>query len=162
MIVVADTSPINYLIQIDQIDLLEKLYKEIFVPQAVLNELSHDAAPTAVRTWTLRRPDWVKARAAMARPETEFSRLDKGEQEAIWVALDLCAGTLLIDDLRGREEAKRRGLSVTGTLGVLMLAGKEGLLTETVHIYRRLVTETSFRISPDLEEFFLSYVRSIH
>jgi len=147
------------LIQVDQIGLLRQLYEEIIVPQAVLDELSHDAAPVSVREWTLCLPDWVKVRIALARPDLELSRLDVGEQEAILLALELRANRLLIDELRGRAEANRRGLSVTGTLGVLMLAGKLGMI-EPVAVYGRLVTETSFRVSPDLEDFFMLRVRS--
>ena len=49
MIVVADTSPLNYLIQVDCDDLLPKLFGHILVPAGVMQELSHANAPAAVR-----------------------------------------------------------------------------------------------------------------
>ncbi|MGA2599574.1 MAG: hypothetical protein ABSH09_21580 [Bryobacteraceae bacterium] len=49
MVVVADTSPINYLVPIAQIDLLHRLYTRILIPPAVLAELKHPAAPRPVR-----------------------------------------------------------------------------------------------------------------
>lgn len=158
LIVVADTSPINYLLQIDQVDLLRQLYGEIIVPRAVLDELSHHAAPAAVIAWALRRPDWIKVCRASSQPAVELARLDEGEREAILLALELRADTLLIDELKGRTEARRRGLSMTGTLGILMLAGKQGLI-DPLYSYRRLLSETSFHISTELEERFVHMVR---
>ncbi len=51
MIVVADTSPINYLILIGDIELLEHLFKQVFIPQGVIDELHHERAPVPVREW---------------------------------------------------------------------------------------------------------------
>ncbi len=51
MIVVADTAPLNYLILIEQVDLLRVLYGEVFIPEAVWHELSAPAAPASVAQW---------------------------------------------------------------------------------------------------------------
>jgi predicted nucleic acid-binding protein len=74
MIVVADTSPINYLIQIRQIGVLNGLYGRILVPPAVFQELSHPVAPSEVRDWAAVLPGWVE----IVRPETSvvLARLD--------------------------------------------------------------------------------------
>jgi len=50
-VVVADTSPIRYLVRIGQIDLLPRLFKTIFLPSAVAEELLHPSAPPSVRDW---------------------------------------------------------------------------------------------------------------
>ncbi len=60
MIVVSNTSPINYLILIGEIDLLPKLFGQIIIPQAVYIELSDTEAPNLVRTWITTSPDWLK------------------------------------------------------------------------------------------------------
>ena len=60
MIVVSNTSPINYLILIGQIDLLPKLFRQITIPQAVYSELFDKEAPKLVRTWIATPPDWLK------------------------------------------------------------------------------------------------------
>ena len=57
MIVIADTSPINYLIWIAQIDVLPKLYGRILIPSSVYDELTDDDAPEAVRKWIAEAPD---------------------------------------------------------------------------------------------------------
>ena len=60
MKVVADTSPIHYLILIDQTDLLAGLFGRIFVPPAVEAELRHPSAPAVVRRTIAERPDWLE------------------------------------------------------------------------------------------------------
>ena len=59
-LVVADTGPLNYLLLIDAIDLLPKLFEKIFVPAAVHRELTHPAAPEPVRRWATRVPQWLE------------------------------------------------------------------------------------------------------
>lgn len=54
MIVVADTSPINYLIQIEQVSVLSRLYGRVLIPPAVFQELTHPSAPSEVRHSCLR------------------------------------------------------------------------------------------------------------
>ena len=64
ILIVADTGPINYLIQIGQIELLAQLVEKTVLPASVQTELLHDAAPVAVRTWAANPPAWVEIRAA--------------------------------------------------------------------------------------------------
>jgi predicted nucleic acid-binding protein len=60
MVIVADTSPINYLVLIEQIDILPRLYMRVLIPPAVLDELKHAAAPSQVRKWTESHPAWLE------------------------------------------------------------------------------------------------------
>jgi predicted nucleic acid-binding protein len=161
LIVVADTSPPNYLIQIECIDLLRVLYDRVVVPDGVMQELSHDDAPAAVRLWVDHLPDWIDKRVVNARSDPSLSVLDRGEREAIQLALELNANLLLIDERRGWIEAQRRGLSVTGTLGVLLNAGIQGL-ADPEAAYIRLVRETNFRASAALGKEFLERARSLY
>ncbi len=57
-------------------------------------------------------------------------KLDRGEAEAIALALEIAAGLLLMDERRGRNEAKRFGIRFVGTLGVLIEAKARGLFPE--------------------------------
>ena len=99
MIVVSDTSPINYLILTDYIGLLEKLYGEIIIPGSVFAELQKEKAPAAVRSWSTALPVWAVIRHAGSLPDLP---LDLGEREAIALAEELDADLLLIDELKGR------------------------------------------------------------
>jgi|SRR5216684_7060555 len=117
MIVVADTSPLNYLIQIECDNLLPALYGEVFVPPAVMLELNHPGAPAAVHAWLQKVPAWIEVHAIVSLTDESLAFLDPGEREAIQLAQEQRAGLLLIDEHKGRIEARRRGLNITGTLG---------------------------------------------
>jgi len=126
MVVVADTSPINYLILIGQVELLNRLYTRILIPPAVLAELNHPLAPEPVQQWAGDPPKWLE----VLRPNTSLTlaQLDLGESEAIALAVEMHAEALLVDELAGRQQAVRRGLRVAGTLSVLDEADKAGLV----------------------------------
>jgi len=62
MLVVADTSPLRYLVVIQAIEILPLLYERVVVPQAVLAELQHPRSPREVRTWLATSPAWVEVR----------------------------------------------------------------------------------------------------
>src|SRR2546429_91394 len=99
MIVVSDTSPLNYLVLIGEVEVLWRLYGAVVIPEAVYEELTRPKTPDAVRQWMLQKPDWVEVRAAPALATT-FG-LDPGEEEAIALAVMLQADLLLADDSSG-------------------------------------------------------------
>jgi predicted nucleic acid-binding protein len=59
-LVVADTSPLRYLVQIDQVDVVPQLFEKIFIPAVVCEELRHPSAPQVVRNWISSVPEWLK------------------------------------------------------------------------------------------------------
>ena len=148
------TSPLNYLILIALEDLLPKLYQRVFVPPEVLHELQHPDAPEAVRTWLVKIPDWLEVKASSATADEALGVLDPGERQAIQLAREQAADLLLIDERRGSIEARRLGLTTIGTIGVLLSAGELGLI-DAEQACRRLLTETSFRVTPELRAKFL-------
>ena len=109
MIVIADTGPLNYLILIGEIEVLPKLYGRILVPPAVCTELRRLHAPDPVRLWIAKPPPWLETRAPRQAPDAELlkARLDAGERDAILLAQELGADSLIIDERRGRREAER-------------------------------------------------------
>lgn len=147
MIVVADASPILYLILIRSVDILKPLYDHVVIPQTVATELLHASAPGTVRAWMEQPPQWCEVRPDVP-PDPSLSNLDPGEHAAIGLALSLGADQLLIDEWEGRVEAERRHLRVTGTLGVLVQAHRRQLLDfETTLADLR---QTSFYMSEEL------------
>ena len=127
MVVIADTSPINYLVLINEIEVLSRLYGHIVIPQEVAVELTDSGAPAAVRVWMEQRPKWIEIRSAPI-PDLGLMELDAGEATAISLAEAETDVLLLIDETAGRLEASRRGIPNTGTLGVLRRAAIEGLI----------------------------------
>jgi predicted nucleic acid-binding protein len=136
MIVIADTTPINYLILIGEIDVLAALYGHVVIPAAVYEELRSELAPSEVRAWIEQPRDWLAVRTRAQARYSGPSKLDTGERDAIDLAEELAADQLIIDELYGRREAERRGLSVIGTMGVLRDAASAGLLDLTNAIER--------------------------
>lgn len=155
MIVVSDTSPLNYLILIETINVLPQLYREVYIPRQVVTELEHPGAPAAVHRWFEHLPEWVQVRnpASIDATLEQNSKLDQGEIHAIALAQELNA-QVLIDERDAYEAAKARGLISTGTLGVLDMAAERNLLDLRL-VLARLTSETNFRYSQRLIDFLL-------
>lgn len=129
MIVVADSGPLHYLILLEQVDLLQRFYGQVLVPEPVARELSHESTPAMVREWITKPPVWVDVQPVSAEAlSTVTDDLDLGERAAIALAETMHADLLLIDEAAGRVEAKRRRLRVTGTLGVLKAGAEQGVV----------------------------------
>jgi predicted nucleic acid-binding protein len=151
VIVVADTTPLNYLILIGQTQVLTKLFSRVLVPEAVITELRHLSAPVPVRDWSGAVPEWVETRRPNAF-DSALGYLGAGERETIMLAQETGADLVLIDERAGRREAARRGLSVAGTLAVLDEAAQRGLLDFDFAITR--LRQTNFRLSPAILKAF--------
>lgn len=141
MIVVSDTSPINYLVLLGLQEILPSLFREVLIPTGVLAELRSDRTPPLVKAWADQLPAWVVVRSpTTVSPPTG---VDKGEAEALALAKEIGADTVLIDDDKGRRLALRMGLHARGTLGVLDAAARLGLI-ELIPVLDRL-ERTNFR-----------------
>jgi predicted nucleic acid-binding protein len=147
MIVVSDTSPINYLLLVDLIDVLPRLYGQVIVPNAVYVELRNPGAPQAVCDWVSNLPGWVEVHT-VKNPDPSLA-LGAGEKEAITLAMTLKADVLLMDERKGRREAVARGLTVSGTLNVLEAAAELGLTDLPLAVAR--LQQTSF--APQQESY---------
>ncbi len=155
MIVVADSSPLNYLVLIGEGDLLHRLYGRVLIPQGVLSELQHPGTPSAVVEWVKRRPAWLEVRQVAVLPEETRGELDVGEREAIALAEEYRPDVLLLmDEETGRLEARRRNIRTTGTLGVLADAAARGLVDLRAAIDR--LRSTNFRAADTLLEWLIA------
>lgn len=160
MIVISDTSPITSLSAIGQLDLLRQLYSKILIPEAVYQELTGTETPvpgsTEVQTF-----DWIKVWQVtnLALVTTLLGQqLDKGECEAITLAIELNAELLLIDERRGRAEADRLGLRITGLLGVLVEAKQKGFILAVKPLLDDLINTAEFRVADALYSRILNIV----
>lgn len=107
-LVVADTTPLNYLILIERADILAVIFGEVLIPEAVLEELRHPEAPESVGRWLQAPPDWL--RVTPVRQIDQTIQLGKGETEAISLALEMQVKVVLMDERKGRAAAETRGL----------------------------------------------------
>lgn len=152
---VSNTTPLRYLIDIEQEHLLGQLFEKVLVPVAVHEELTDAKTPETVRRRVLSMPDWFEVRTVQETQKTTFPvTLHRGEREAILLAEALHADVLLIDEQIGRTIALSRKLPLSGTLGVLERADKMGFVGDFPQVLRRLKT-SGFFISEPLEQQLL-------
>lgn len=123
MIVVGDASIFIGLHHIDAGLLLPRLFGAVHLPDAVWREIfaSPHSPPGPPPEWMIRHQVQPSAALALRREE-----LDRGEAEAIQLALDLAADILLIDEKHGRRAAQQAGLRITSLVGILILARRRG------------------------------------
>jgi predicted nucleic acid-binding protein len=153
MLVVSDTTPLLYLARVGQLHLLCELYVEVVVPQTVWDELV-EARPDAPGVGVVRAATWLRVVPDVAAPTGAVELLadiDAGEAAAIALALDRDADLLLIDDAAGRRAAGELGVSVRGTLGVLVTAKAAGALAAVAPVISALLGE-GFRASEAVVE----------
>lgn len=151
MIVVSDTSAIINLAAVGQLSLLEQLYGTVLIPPAVRTEITAGGpnAPGAVAVNSLA---WIRSVpiANEALVIALSGQLDRGEAEAVALALEQRADLLLVDERRGRSVATNVGLKVVGLLGVLLEAKAKGLLPRLKPVLDDLVSKAGFWISGPL------------
>ena len=154
-VVVADATPLHYLILIGAIQVLPRIFEKIHVPFEVRDELTCEATPPDVRTWMQQPPQWLEITAAplVGAEDSSLETLDAGERAAIVLAVSIGADLLLVDDRARAMLAQRRGLAVTGTWGVMDLASRAGLLDLRDAFVR--LQKTNFRYPPSLMEMLL-------
>ncbi len=152
---VSNTTPLRYLIAIEQDHLLGQLFEKVFVPVAVQEELTDARTPEDVRRRVLSPPSWFEVRTVEEQATSPFPvTLHRGERQAILLAEALRADALLVDEQIGRAIAMRRKLPIMGTLGVLERADKMGLLSDFPKVLRQL-KESGFFITDGLEQQLL-------
>jgi uncharacterized protein len=142
--VVSNTSPLLYLHQLGRLDLLPALYSMVLVPKSVIEELTagraagHDVPNVADLPWVQVVSSPTLALLALA------TDLGKGESEAIAIAHERGA-LLILDDALARRHASLLGITLTGTLGVLLKAKTAGHIPKIEPLVVRL-TELGFRL----------------
>jgi len=143
VIVVSNASPLISLGAIGQLDLLSRLFGEVLIPLAVQQEVK--SVEISPESWVVPR----KVESPML-PRALERELDRGEAEAIALAVELRADLLLMDERRGRRAAARFGLKVLGVLGVLVEAKRRGLIQSIEPLLIELQEQAGFRVSPAL------------
>lgn len=147
-VVVADASVLIPLVQIDELLLLQKVFAEIMIPPAVQGEVARSLPQL---------PVWIETRALGRSLDHRVvqATLDRGETEAISLALEAKVDRIILDDLRARHLAKDLGLAVVGTAGVLFAAKQLGFIA-AVRPSLDALRATSFRLRKEVYEEILT------
>lgn len=133
MIVVSDATPIISLLKIDQLHLLHGLFQEVFIPQAVYDELTLNPVFEKEAIQIKECSFITKVEVGEESSVNLFQRvtgLDRGESEAIIYTDSIGADLILMDEIKGRKIAVQVGLRVMGTLGILLEAYEQGLISK--------------------------------
>lgn len=153
MPVVSNTSPLLNLAIVGHLSLLRQQFGEICIPPAVIEELrveedlpgSHAVREAIDAGWL--GVEEVEDHALVKVLQRD---LDRGEAEAIALALQMKAKRVLLDEREGRRVAKSLGLKVTGVLGILLRAKREGHVSSLQEAMGQLQEQAGFRIGREL------------
>jgi predicted nucleic acid-binding protein len=157
--VVTNAGPLIYLSVLQRFDLLRRLFDRVYLSQAVLDEVAVQGAglPGADETRAAVRNGWLYLTAVKNRLAVDAlcDELDLGEAESIVLARELNVRRVLLDDGRARVKAQSMGLSVTGTIGVLLLARRSEIDVDLRHDLDVLI-QSNFRLSRELYDRVIS------
>lgn len=127
--VVSNTTPIISLLKLSRLDILKKLYTELSIPLAVFKEI--EAGKNKIYYQDLSKIDWINIIEIRDKKALKyFLDLDAGESEAIILAAEIGADLIIMDEKLGRLHAKHADLKVTGTIGILLKAKYQGIITD--------------------------------
>ena len=157
--VISDAGPLHYLILVEAVDILPRLFGHVLIPDAVAIELSRPATTPAIRAWLDAAPAWLDRRQASDTPYLSAWPRGAGERAAIALAQSVDAQLLLIDDRAGGTVARSHGLETTGTLGVLVRAAQLGLMDLRTVLSR--LRATNFRCRPELLDALLARQKAV-
>lgn len=142
--IVSDSSCIIVLEKIGELEILKKLFGQILITSEVAQEVG------------LQLPEWIEIRNPSDKNYQRIlsASVDIGEASSIALGLELSECLLIMDDLKGRKLARQLGLAVTGTLALLVIAKKNGVVSAVKPVLEKL-TRTNFRLSSELERWTL-------
>lgn len=135
---ISNSSPLIAFSKVGRMDLLLDPFDEVLAPEAVIQEVGF-------------RPSKVMSQPATAAGVIQTLRndIDPGEAEVIALGTQIQNPTLIIDDARGRRMARSLGMHVVGSVGLVIMAKKEGRLTAAKPILKALVAAGLY-LRPDL------------
>lgn len=147
MKIVCDTSVLIAFQALDKLHVLRKIFSHIIIPQGVYSELK-----AGEREFNLE--DWIEVKeiSNIDLYRSLNSKVDEGESETITLALEEKADYILLDDKEARKEAKRIGLKLIGTVGLLLSAKRKGFINSVMEEIEKLEDRIHFRLADDLKQ----------
>ena len=139
-IIISDTSCVIILTNIGELHLLQKLYSKITTTIEIATEFGEPL------------PEWIEILSVKSKDTQRLleMQIDKGESSAIALALEISDSLLILDDIKARKVATQLGLSITGTLGIIIKAKLEGIIPSVIPILNK-IKQTDFRLSNEVE-----------
>ena len=157
--VVSNSTPLISLLKLNRLELLEQLYSQINIPVAVYCEI--EAGKNKIYYQDLSKLEWINIVEIREKTAVEyFIDLHAGEAETIVLAKEMKSDLVILDEKLGRNHAKQAGLKVTGTIGVLIKAKNNGLISALKPFLDEL-TEKGVWISENLKKEILKVVDEV-
>lgn len=146
-VIVSDTSCLILYNKIGELELLHKVFGRIVITETVAKEFKKQI------------PRWIE----IINPTTNLhvgllGLLDAGEATSISLATELKEALLIIDESKGRKVARELGITISGSLGVLLAAKNKGIISSVKPIIQK-ISETDFRLSEELIRRVLQYAK---
>jgi predicted nucleic acid-binding protein len=147
-VIISDTTCLVILQKIDAFEILHRLY-----PQTM-------TTPEVRREFGAGLPNWIAIQSVqdIALMEAFKDSVDTGEASAIALAMETPNSLVIVDDLKGRNLAKRMGLDFMGTLGMLLKAKEHGVIAE-ISPYVIQIQQTNFRVFQAIIDYVLEQAR---
>ncbi len=140
MLLIADTGPIISLLLTEKFGILENLFPNFLIPQAVWEELcKHQEISVYQNELNCLAPKVRKITCHFP-----ISGIERGETEAILLCHELRADYLLIDDKKAREKAELLDIKCIGTLGLLFLARQKGIIGDLRPLFEELLKKQRY------------------
>lgn len=154
--VIVNSTPLIVLCNVGKLEILRTLYTEITIPEAVFAEVTkkEDSACQIVK----KSLDWIRIEKILSPSDKKMyqAKLHDGEVEVMILAQEgIRADLVVLDDNAAKKTAKYLGLTVTGTLGILLKAKKAGIIPALAPVLKE-IKKNGFYISEAVEQMVLS------
>ena len=145
--IICNTSPLQYLHQLNQLQIMQSLAGRIIIPPAVVAEIAAGIA-WGIDLPDLQKLDWVDIQPPLSRIAVPLvTHLGPWETEVIMLALELSDATVILDDALARKTAEFLGIRMTGTLGLLLDAKRAEIIDKLTPFIDQLQA-LNFRLAP--------------
>ena len=147
--IISNSTPLIILSKIGELEILKNLYGEIIIPRAVFEEVT-------IKSDAIKNFSWIKILEMQDKSNRKIyqAKLHNGEVEVMMLAKEISADLLIIDDNAAKKFAKFLGFTVTGTLGILLKAKSEKIISEVKPILEKMQAE-NFYISDEIIKLVL-------
>lgn len=148
--IISDTSCFIILTNINELDILHKVYQKILTTQEIAIEYGEAL------------PDWVEIVTVKDKYRQQLleMQLDKGESSAIALALETPDSTVILDDYKARKIAQQLGIIYTGTIGVIIKAKLKEIIPSIKPLLEK-IKQTDFRLSSEIESLALKEAKEL-
>ena len=153
MTIVCNATPLINFSAIDRLDVLQALFGQVLIPQAVYDETTVSGFKGTQAVLQAIDSGWLQVCPA---PVANLpATLDDGEREAIALALTVPQPRILLDEQEARRVAQELGLQVIGTLGILLLAKENQVILEVRSLLDAMIRDAQYWVSASLYERLL-------